>query len=355
MNLLHNNKKIILLILISLSALWGQKGLTSVRDSVISGGNHRTYYLSLPENWKNKPLVFNLHGLGSTALEQKLYTQFDAVAQSNNFAVVYPDAQNRTWALFGTKDSDFLLLLLDTLLSRYKFDSTRVYFTGFSMGGFMSHNMACLASHRIAAIASVAGLNLSTSCNPARPISVLQIHGDADGTVSYSGTTATINVWLQKNRCDTTGIISQPWPIEKQNSSILLKHYPACAENTEVKFFTLRGLGHVWPGGLGTSTELVAQDQIWKFFEGHQRPVNLVPPKRTTSPEVFKQFFRINKGTVEIVFIPENFNLFITNIAGQKIQVSQKTKFSLPPGLYIAILQPTVLGQKIQTFKFHLP
>ena len=62
-----------------------------------------------------------------------------------------------------------------------------VYFFGHSNGGFMSYRMACDHADRITAIGSLAGSDAWTECTPSQPVSVLQVHGDMDDTISYDG------------------------------------------------------------------------------------------------------------------------------------------------------------------------
>src|SRR5258706_3929439 len=59
---------------------------------------------------------------------------------------------------------------------------------GHSNGGFMSHRLACDAP-RIAAIVSLAGAvwNDPSKCKPAGPVSILEVHGNADLTINYNG------------------------------------------------------------------------------------------------------------------------------------------------------------------------
>ncbi len=56
--------------------------------------------------------------------------------------------------------------------------------------------------------------------------------------------------------------------------------YDHCAKGGEVVYYTVRGLGHVWPGGQNRlpekwvgkpSDNLNATDVIWEFFKTHPR------------------------------------------------------------------------------------
>ena len=60
-----------------------------------------------------------------------------------------------------------------------------------SNGGYMSILLACQLSHRIAAVAAIAGsmsFHTFNSCNPQHPTPLMQIHGTADGFVPHNGT-----------------------------------------------------------------------------------------------------------------------------------------------------------------------
>ena len=77
-------------------------------------------------------------------------------------------------------DVGFTNALMDTLISQYNIDQSRIYACGMSNGGYMSFLLGCQLSHRVAAIASITGsMTLSTfnNCNHQRPVPVLQIHG----------------------------------------------------------------------------------------------------------------------------------------------------------------------------------
>ena len=58
----------------------------------------REYYVSYPENSDSSvPLIINMHGFGSYAIQQKNYSQMDSYAHSKGVAVVYPEAINNSW------------------------------------------------------------------------------------------------------------------------------------------------------------------------------------------------------------------------------------------------------------------
>ena len=79
---------------------------------------------------------------------------FQHVADTAGFILVYPQATdpfgsgNYIWN-DGTDrggnadDAGFIVTLLNTVKSHYNVDQTKVYATGFSIGGFFSHYVAC--------------------------------------------------------------------------------------------------------------------------------------------------------------------------------------------------------------------
>src|SRR6185295_8276969 len=130
-------------------------------DSIYHEGGYRTFILHLPVTYNSLnsyPLILNFHGFGSNALEQELYTGFDAIADTAGFIVVYPQGINNAWNISTgfPDDVDFTSALIDSLKQDYSVDSLCVYATGMSMGGFMSYVLGCELSDKIAAIAPVA-------------------------------------------------------------------------------------------------------------------------------------------------------------------------------------------------------
>jgi polyhydroxybutyrate depolymerase len=250
----------------------------SQEDSLTHDGLIRTYRLHLPYNYNPDslyPFVINMHGLNSNAFEQEVYTAFDEVADSNAIIVAYPNGIGETWnvsSTTGTDDVGFISALIDTIDYTYKIDLNRVYATGMSMGGFMSYRLACELSGRIAAIASVAGLQAFFPCNPDRPVPVLQFHGTADPVVPYAGVPSTISNWVNHDLCPTTPVNTDLPDIDpNDNSTVTVSYYGLCELSTEVILYTIVNGGHTWPGAtiiIGTTNQdIKASVEIWNFFK----------------------------------------------------------------------------------------
>jgi polyhydroxybutyrate depolymerase len=87
-------------------------------------------------------------------------------------------------------DLTYLRSVLADVKRHYAVDSKRVLAFGVSNGGFMAHRWACSAAGELTAIASISGSGPGVQdppCTPSAPVSVLQIHGDADEVIAYAG------------------------------------------------------------------------------------------------------------------------------------------------------------------------
>lgn len=283
----------VLLIMTYLSInLYSQSGNTII-DSIFSGGMYRTYRLYVPVNYTGSsavPLILNLHGYTSNALQQQTYSNFMPIADTAGFLMVYPqgtkDSYNNPFWNAGTvstsvvNDTLFLNQLIDSLKLLYNIDLNRVYMTGLSNGGFMSHYMACFCNRKITAIASVAGTFFTfwPGCNPGKVIPTMHIHGTADPTVPYygnstmTGADTTVKRWILKNNCNPTPSYSVV-PNTNATDGSTAEHYKYFINgNTKsiVEFFKINNGAHTWPGSpyvIGTTNQDInASAEIWRFF-----------------------------------------------------------------------------------------
>ena len=110
----------------------------------------RQYLVKTPENYESLPVLFFLHGLGDNITRLDNEFHFQQIADNFNWMIVVPQALNEGYGSMWnagltastTNDSGFLMALLDSLAVQYPVNQDSIFFTGFSMGGFMSHRMA---------------------------------------------------------------------------------------------------------------------------------------------------------------------------------------------------------------------
>jgi len=246
-------------------------------------------------------LVLNLHGSGSTALEQEELTGMNATANVDKFIVAYPQAlipngSGFDWnvpgvPLFGGRevpaksanDLTFLSKLVGILEQKYCVNATEVYATGLSGGAREASQLACDDSDLFAAIAPVSGLRRPTPCPTARAVPVMTFHGSADPIDPFGGhgqaywtysVTAAAKYWAQQDRCSTKPTKLTPEP------TVDLTTYSGCSNGAVVELYEIIGEGHEWPGGLALpsgitqilgpqSNALSANQLMWAFFEAH--------------------------------------------------------------------------------------
>jgi polyhydroxybutyrate depolymerase len=278
-------------------------------ESLTFNGTTRTYLLHVPSNFQQNTgaLVIFLHGSGSTALGMEPVTGLSALADEAGFAVAYPDGLHNPatgetdWAYFFndfTDDVGFFRQFIHTLQTRVRPDSRRIYVTGHSAGGFMSHRLGVQLSDLIAAIGVVEG-GISSNGDPSSvpstlgPVSVLILHGDQDHTVLYCGSTVdasqeeSFNYWsgASGDRCSS---VDTPLPLcdnQGNITAVIEKDASHCGGNTEVKLYKLVGGTHAWntremndPGqvpynpNFNADTGIRTSDILWNFFASHPKP-----------------------------------------------------------------------------------
>lgn len=269
--------------------------------TLTSGGLARDSLLHVPASYdpaKGTMLVVNYHGFSSNAAEQLALTAMNSVADADGFVVAYPDGIGSGWnagdcctELQTTKvdDVQFTRDLLARIESGYCIEPRRVYATGFSNGGFLSHLLACELADTFAAVAPVSGVlgvPLPT-CLPARPVPVLDIHGTADPVVPYDGgpalkllppivflsVDATVSFWRSADAC-----LGAPEITYAEGDATCVR-WGDCDGGADVEQCVLVGDGHQWPDGtvavpgLGNmSTSLPATQYIADWFIAHPMP-----------------------------------------------------------------------------------
>ncbi len=250
--------KIILTILSTI--LLFANSLFAQLDSIYDQGAYRTFITHLPTGYSatnEYPLVLNLHGLNSSAAGQQTYTQFDDVADSEGFIVVYPNSIANSWTTIGNSDSDFLSNLVDSIRANYSCNNC-LFVTGMSQGGFMTYKFANTTTHNITAIAVGSG-NMSNALqnasSSAPQIPVMHFHGTEDNLVSYNGTAlispvdSTIQWWVEHNNCNITPVFNTIPNSNLADSSTVEKYYYGGGSNgSEVTFYKVLNGGHTWSG-----------------------------------------------------------------------------------------------------------
>ncbi|MEM6292811.1 MAG: PHB depolymerase family esterase [Myxococcota bacterium] len=260
--------------------------------SVDVDGVTRNYNLFVPTRYDGTvetPLVLNFHGFGSNAIQQAFFSDFNVEAEARGLLVAYPDGQANSWNAggccgeavdAGVDDVAFARALVEQAAATLCVDTRRVYATGMSNGGFMSHRLGCEAADAFAAIGPVAGALVlpPDDCAPTRPVPVIHFHGTDDATVPYGGNAAgfpaveaSLAGWAERNGCDSTSSVTF------EMDDVSCQTWEGCEEDATVTLCTLDGFGHCWPGQpfcpSGTSSETIrANTMMLDLFEQHALP-----------------------------------------------------------------------------------
>ncbi len=263
------------------------------QHSMQVGSETRNYYKYLPVNYQaseNLPLVFILHGLGGNA-QQMTLAGFAGIADTARIIAIYPDAlpnglgqtawNNGTLASSAADDISFFNMLMDEMRDNQNVDQSRVYVTGFSMGGIMSHHLACAINNRIAAIGPMAG-TMSTddiaNCVPTYKTPVIHLHGTADATVPYDGTplpslslvAETMDFWRNVHGCAATADSSQLPNTAADGITVDRFVYDNCNPDGSVELWRLNGADHIYL--FEPANDITEAKEIWRFFLKWQHP-----------------------------------------------------------------------------------
>ncbi len=241
------------------------------------------------------PLLLVLHGFGVSSSLLIAKAALNRVADDKKFAYLAPegsrDSRGRTFWNAGPSCCDLehqspndvkrLRELLDSALKNLAIDPARVFVIGYSNGGFMADRLACDVSDRLAGVISVAGAAAGPEvpCAPTTPLSVLEIHGDADPIVHYQGGVVfdrtdlpphmsaldTAKTWAQRLGC-TSELTSV--------KRIDLEPYVTGDETEVQRYSGCRGAVELWTvhgGEHYVALQPPALDAMWAFMQAHPK------------------------------------------------------------------------------------
>jgi polyhydroxybutyrate depolymerase len=277
---------------------------TSTTLSVRVNGFTRTVIVHLPKGSSDSTplaLVLNLHGSGTTAIDQMLFTDMNKTSNHDGFIVAYPqglitDGPGFDWNIPGVpliggravpkgsaSDVSFLTKLVGILETRYCVNKDEIYATGFSGGAREVSQLACADSSIFAAVAPVSGLRRPEPCPATRAVPIISFHGSADPVDPFKGhgqaywTYSVPSAELKWAKQDDCSVTPSTTTVAK---NVQLTTYDKCANGASVELYEVVGEGHEWPGGpvlpaalisvLGPQSQAIsANNLMWAFFEAH--------------------------------------------------------------------------------------
>ena len=209
------------------------------------------------------PLLIVLHGYSATGWLQDGYFGTSDRVDELGFFLITPDGTKNSggtnfWNATdvccdkdgsGVDDVGYLIGLIDELSLYYNIHPGRVYLLGHSNGGYMSYRLACDASDRITALASLAGATFDepSKCNATEPVSVLQVHGTLDERVPYEGISTqpgaleTAQLWAANNGCVGQGVSQDSMDLEDSidGAETEVLSWTDCEKDSAVELWTV--------------------------------------------------------------------------------------------------------------------
>jgi polyhydroxybutyrate depolymerase len=280
-------------------------------ETIDINGTTRTFIAQLPAK-QPAPLVVVLHGNTQTGTDMAARTSWPSVAKREQFAVVFPDGLNRSWADLrpedkrggrlppeGTDDVAFIVKLIGKYVTSGIVDPRRVYVTGLSNGGAMTNTLVCERADLFAAAASVI-MNLTDetaeACHPSRPMPMLIMNGTADPLVPYEGgrgtsrfamegfwsTDKTVQFWRQIDGCEDKDASSVDLADRDPNDeSTVTRITSTCPAGRDVLLYRINDGGHRMPASFPDTKfsrlvtyvfgpqnhDIDAAETIWDFFK----------------------------------------------------------------------------------------
>lgn len=178
-------------------------------------GASRQYVLELPTAYDGKtpvPVIFTLHGTGTTA-QEFLGSSYGNVRAGIAGRALLAGLQGLSrngqtgWAGNGgieQVDVDFFDAVLAQLKAGYCIDPARVFAMGHSAGAMFSNELGCRRSSAVRAIGPVAGGGPNGNCGG--KVAAMIVHNPAETLVVWSTFGwPTVQYWTSKNGCDSPG------------------------------------------------------------------------------------------------------------------------------------------------------
>ncbi len=257
----------------------------------------RPYTVHVPPGYsaaKPAPLLVMLHGYGATGAIEDKYLGLNAATDAHGMLYVFLDGKvdstgkqywNATDACCdldhtNVDDSAYVNAVIHATEQQYSVDRHRIFVLGHSNGGFMSYRMACDHADEIAGIVSLEAATWAdtTRCKPSAPVSVLEVHGTGDQTISYDGgtiagnrypsATDTVTAWAAYDRCGAKPVDPAPAPVDVERGAVpaTVTAYAGCAKQSAVQLWTQPGGPHI---PLWSAT---FDDQVLNFLLAHPKP-----------------------------------------------------------------------------------
>ncbi|MBL0387484.1 PHB depolymerase family esterase [Tumebacillus sp. ITR2] len=290
----------------------------------------RPYFVYTPANYSTAtavPLIVMLHGCTQTPADFAAGTQMNALADTNQFVVVYPQQtstynQNQCWNWYdpshqsrGSGEPAIIAEITKTVLnntSKWKIDPSRIYVAGMSAGAAMSDIMGATYPDLFAAVGVHSGLEYKSATNQtdaltamrqggpnpttqgqaaynamgsyARVVPTIVFQGTGDYTVYPVNGDQVIQQYMQTNKLASNSAYNASFNSPSKTTSGTVagtsgKSYTTYQWNDNngnvvEEYWKVTSMGHAWSGGStsGSYTDNTgpnASQAMYTFFMNH--------------------------------------------------------------------------------------
>ncbi len=265
---------------------------------VTAAGAMRTFIYYAPQDLDpNEPVPLVIIPHGSTMSGQAMYdvTQYEKVADREKFVAIFPDGEDgpgsiAPWNVGDNTcglgalvagdgdDQSFVDEMIKFADDDQCIDHDHIFMTGFSMGGYFSHETAC-QNPKVRAVGPHSGATHDLSSCPVKdPKPVIIMHFKGDTLIDYSCATDARDKWVQRNGCSK----DDPDVVNVKGGAC--EYYKGCPADGQVALCSFEEApgsdeaipsGHAWSGGSKdgegafaaiTMTES-ATELSWSFFK----------------------------------------------------------------------------------------
>jgi poly(3-hydroxybutyrate) depolymerase len=259
-------------------------------QTVMAGGMKRTFIMHVPKSLdpnKPVPLVIVPHGYTQAAGNMYDFTNYPALADKEGFVAAFPDGQpggsgpwnvgqgacNSVYGLLplGTGDDQaFIDKMIETATSDQCIDRDHVFVSGWSMGGFLSHETGCLRPD-IRAIGPHSGGTHDLSKCKSEKKPVIMFHGTGDKLIPVECGKEARKRWAAHNGCSDE---VEMRPVKRGHC----EYSKGCPADGQVALCLFDDMNHGWAGGPNAQVAIYpsmfseyenAAELGWNFFKTH--------------------------------------------------------------------------------------
>jgi polyhydroxybutyrate depolymerase len=210
------------------------------------------------------PLVLDFHPLGGSGSSEEGSSPYKTLTDAEGVISAYPNGKSGpsggAWnvgpcCVANVDDVAFARALVADVEKVTCIDTKRVYAVGFSMGGGMSHYVACHAADVFAAAAPASFDLLQENvagCTPPRPIAEISFRSSNDTVVPYAGGASSVVSGMPVTFLGAVGTFQKWAQIDACTGSATAadsnncQYYTSCGAGVQVGLCTMN-TGHA-PG-----------------------------------------------------------------------------------------------------------